>query len=279
MNDINDKQFQIIVKGKTVSQEVVEVELSQIRENPYQPRKRFNREELEELAQSIQSIGVLQPPVVRKMENGGYELIAGERRFRAAEIAGLTTIHVLVSQKPGNVSAEAALIENLQRVDLNPLDIAQALRRLVVEFGLQQDELANRVGKKRSTVANYLRLLSLPHKIQESLQSAEITMGHAKAILSLDGFEEQLYLHRMVVEDGLSVRETEEAAAKLNVKPAKKKMRTLRENDLYLRDLEEKLQQKLGTKVAIASNGKRGKILIDYYSLDDLERILEVIGL
>ncbi|ADI39055.1 ParB/RepB/Spo0J family partition protein [Waddlia chondrophila] len=262
-----------------MSQEVVEVELSQIRENPYQPRKQFNREELEELAQSIQSVGVLQPPVVRKMENGGYELIAGERRFRAAEIAGLTTIHVLVSQKPGNVSAEAALIENIQRVDLNPLDIAQALRRLIVEFGLQQDELADKVGKKRSTVTNYLRLLSLPHKIQESLQFGEISMGHAKAILSVSGFEEQLYLHRMVVEDGLSVRETEEAAAKLNVKPVKKKMRTLNENTVYLSDLEEKLQQRLGTKVTIASSGKRGKILIDYYSLDDLERILEVISL
>lgn len=261
-----------------MSQEMVEIELCQIRENPYQPRKQFNQEELEELAQSIQSVGVLQPPVVRKIEDGKYELIAGERRFRAAEIAGLTSIQVLVNNNSGNYSAEAALIENIQRVDLNPLDISRALRRLVVEFGLQQDELAEKVGKKRSTVTNYLRLLSLPHKIQDSLQSGEISMGHAKAILSVEGFEEQLYLHSMVVEDGLSVRETEEAATKLNVKPVKKKLAPTATQDIYLRDLEEKLQQRLGTKVTIASRGRRGKILIDYYNLDDLERVLEVIG-
>jgi len=257
---------------------MLEIELSQIRENPYQPRKQFNHEELEELAQSIQSVGVLQPPVVRRIEEGKYELIAGERRFRAAELAGFKTIQVLVNQKTGHYSAEAALIENIQRVDLNPLDIARALRRLLVEFGLQQEELADKVGKKRSTVTNYLRLLSLPHKIQESLQSGEITMGHAKAILSVDGFEEQLYLHRMIIEDSLSVREAEEAAAKSQVKPPKKKVVSVTANDVYLRDLEEKLQQRLGTKVTINSQGKRGKILIDYYNLDDLERVLEVIG-
>lgn len=260
-----------------MSQEMLEIELVQIRENPYQPRKYFNQEELEELAQSIQSVGVLQPPVVRRIHDGKYELIAGERRFRAAELAGLKKIHVLVNQQPGDFSAEAALIENIQRVDLNPLDIAKALRRLVVEFGLQQDELADKVGKKRSTVTNYLRLLSLPHKIQQSLQTGEISMGHAKAILSVDSFEDQLALHAMVVEDGLSVRETEEAAQK-GVKPLRKRVAKISANDVYLRDLEERLQQKLGTKVSINAQGKRGKILIDYYSLDDLERVLEVIG-
>lgn len=260
-----------------MTQEMLEIELEQICENPYQPRKHFNHEELKELAQSIQTVGVLQPPVVRRKGEGKYELIAGERRFRAAEIAGLKKIHVLVNQRTGDFSAEAALIENIQRVDLNPLDIAKALRRLVVEFGLQQDELADKVGKKRSTVTNYLRLLSLPHKIQQSLQVGEISMGHAKALLSVENFEDQLALHAMIIEDRLSVRETEEAAQK-NEKPVKKRVAKISANDVYLRDLEERLQQKLGTKVSISAQGKRGKILIDYYSLDDLERVLEVIG-
>ncbi len=262
-----------------MKQEVIEVELENIKVNPYQPRKHFAQEELEELARSIQSVGLIQPPVVRPIaaENGQYELIAGERRFRAAELSGMKKLSVILSHHSVDYSAEAALIENIQRVDLNPLDISRALRRLIVEFGLQQEELANRVGKKRSTVTNYLRLLSLPHKVQESLQEGLISMGHAKAILSVEGFERQLALHEEVIEDGLSVRETEEAAQKVGKTP-RRRLGDLKTRDCFLVDLEERLQQKLGTKVAISSQGKRGKITIDYYSLDDLERVLEVIG-
>lgn len=262
-----------------MDQEVIEVDLENIRVNPNQPRKYFEQEELEELAQSIRSVGLIQPPVVRSLTGspGKFELIAGERRFRAAELVGMKKLSVILSYQTLDYSAEAALIENIQRVDLNPLDISRALRRLIVEFGLQQDELANRVGKKRSTVTNYLRLLSLPHKVQESLQEGLISMGHAKAILSVEGFERQLALHEEVIKDGLSVRETEEAAQKV-VKVPRRRLSDLKTRDCFLVDLEERLQQKFGTKVAISSKGKRGKITIDYYSLDDLERVLEVIG-
>ncbi len=258
-------------------QEMLEIELSKIKQNPYQPRKHFNPEDLEDLAKSIQSVGVLHPPVVRKIpgENEEYELIAGERRFRAAEIAGLKKMQVIINQKSEGFSAEAALIENIQRVDLNPLDIAKALKRLIVEFGLRQEQLAEKTGKKRSTITNYLRLLSLPHKIQESLQKEEISMGHAKAILSVDGFEKQLFLHNMVVEEKLSVRESEIVAQRDNKPVIKKRMMKQPAQNVFLKDLEEKLQQRLGTKVAISAKGKRGKILIDFYSLDDLERVLE----
>ena len=258
---------------------MIEIDLHWIRENPFQPRKHFILEELEELALSIRSVGLLHPPVVRRVKGNDqlFELVAGERRYRAARIAGLKSIPVLVVRESGDYSAEAALIENIQRVDLNPLEIAKALRRLIEEFGLQQEELALKVGKKRSTLANYLRLLTLPHKIQESVQSGLISMGHAKAILSVDGFERQLYLHDLVVEDGLSVRETEEAAQKKE-KSSKRIRSKWPVNDCYLSDLQERLQMRLGTKVVISAQGKRGKIIIDYYGLDDLERVLEVIG-
>jgi ParB family transcriptional regulator, chromosome partitioning protein len=262
-----------------MTREMIEIDLHLIRKNPFQPRKHFNREELEDLALSIRSVGLLHPPVVRRVEGNGelFELVAGERRYHAAQLAGMKFIPVIVVKESGDYSAEAALIENIQRVDLNPLEIAKALRRLMEEFGLQQEELALKVGKKRSTLANYLRLLTLPHKIQESVQSGLISMGHAKAILSVDGFERQLYLHDLVVEEGLSVRETEEAA-KNREKILKRILPKQPADDCYLIDLQERLQVRLGTKVIISSQGNQGKIMIDYYSLDDLDRVLEVIG-
>ncbi|MFQ5729356.1 MAG: ParB/RepB/Spo0J family partition protein [Waddliaceae bacterium] len=174
-------------------------------------------------------------------------------------------------------SVEASLVENIQRVDLNPLEIAGALKRLTEEFGYQQDELAERVGKNRSTVANYLRLLALPRKIQESLSTGEISMGHAKAILSVEGFEKQLLLHEQVVDEDLSVRATEQAARQMDKMP-KRRLSNFSTRDCYLQDLQEILQHKLGTKVTIQSKGKRGRISIDYYSLDDLDRILEIMS-
>jgi ParB family chromosome partitioning protein len=263
-----------------MDKQIIEVELSQIKLNPFQPRKHFSRDELEELAQSIQTVGLIQPPTVVPIEgeDGRFELVSGERRYRAAEMAGLKIIPVIVSSADRHYSAEASLVENIQRVDLNPLEIARALRRMIIEFDFQQDELADRVGKKRSTVANYLRLLGLPREIQESLAEGQISMGHAKAILSLEGFELQLSLHEQVIADDLTVRETEEAAQNVE-KTAKRRLdKMVSTRDVYLEDLQDRIQQKFGTKVSIMGSGKRGKISIDYYSLDDLDRILDLLG-
>ena len=258
---------------KTIQQ----IPLSLIQMNPFQPRRSFAPAELEELAASIVSVGLIHPPTVRKLPNGQYELIAGERRFRASLLAGLTHIPVIVQSADSILSAEAALIENIQRVDLNPLEIAKALYALMMEFGLQQDALAQRIGKKRSTIANYLRLLSLPKHIQDSISRNEISMGHAKAILSVEGFEKQNLLYELVVRDELSVRETEEAASRITSKAKKQKLIPVT-RDFYLEHLAEKIQEKLGTKVFIQGRGKRGKIMIDYYNLDDLDRLLMIFG-
>ena len=256
-----------------------EVPVTSIQVNPFQPRRVFSKEELEDLSNSILAVGLIHPPLVRlKDEEDGYELVSGERRFRAAILAGLKTIPVIVCTTNELHSAQSALIENIQRVDLNPLEIAKALKKLLDEFGLQQDDLAKRVGKKRSTVANYLRLLSLPKGIQDSLCSQLVSMGHAKAILSLKGFEKQQLLHELILRDDLTVRETEEAAHRIAEK-AKKKTLVYAPRNFYLEQIAEKIQEKLGTKVTIQGKGKRGKITIDYYGLDDLDRLLILFGI
>lgn len=262
-----------------MKQEIRDVDIHKISVNPYQPRRHMGREELEELAQSLQSVGLIQPPVVRPVvgQEERYELISGERRLRAAQIAGWQKISVLVSEKGGDYSAEGALIENIQRVDLNPMEVAAALRRLIQEFGYRHEELADRVGKKRSTLTNYLRLMSLPKKIQDSLSAGEISFGHAKSILSVEGFEKQLMLHEKVVSEGLSVRDTETAAQKGDVAP-KRRLEKVSSKDCYVDELETKLQHRLGTKVDVQMQGKGGRICIDFYSLDDLDRILEIVG-
>lgn len=275
--------YQFIVK-KNMSidpplfqKEVIEIPLKEINVNPFQPRRHFSAEELEELAQSIKTVGLIHPPVVRENNKNSYELISGERRFRAAQLAGLEKIPVLIRHAGEPESAQAALIENIQRVDLNPIEIAKALRSLIEQFNFHQDELAARIGKKRSTVANYLRLLALPKNIQDSVYKGTITMGHAKAILSMEGFEKQNLLHELILRDELTVREAEEAALRIAEK-AKKQTLVYTNRDFFLEQLAEKIQRKLGTKVIIQGKGKRGRISIDYYSLDDLDRLLGIFG-
>lgn len=257
---------------------LLEVSLDLIEVNRFQPRRHFASEELHELAQSIKSVGLIHPPVVRPIEDtGAYELISGERRYRAAQLAGLAKIKVVVRTTTSLVSAQAALIENIQRVDLNPIEIAKAFRRLIEDFGLNQEKLAETTGKKRSTVANYLRLLGLPKHIQEAIEKDEITMGHAKAILSLEGYDKQHLLYEIVLRDNLNVRETEEAAGRLAEK-AKKKELVYTQRDIFLEHLSDKLQQKLGTKATIQGSGKQGRITLHYYNLDDLDRLLQIFG-
>lgn len=260
-----------------MKEELIEVEIGCIRVNPYQPRRFFNQEELEDLAASIQNVGLIHPPSARPLENGLYEIISGERRFRASQLAGLKRIPLLVKREAAAFSAQAALIENIQRVDLNPIEIAKALKSLINEFGYHQEELAQRIGKKRSTIANYLRLLSLPKKIQEGVASGEISMGHAKAILSLEELDQQIYLYELTVRDGLNVRDTEEAANRISQKVKKQRIPYVN-RDFILEHLEEKIRQALGTKATIQGNQKKGRICVDYYNLDDLDRLLEIFG-
>ncbi len=258
------------------SEVIREIPLAQIMVNPNQPRRHFSQESLAELALSIQSVGLIHPPLVRPLPDGvTFEIISGERRFRAAHLAGLKQIPVVVRHSSQSISAQAALIENIQRVDLNPIEIGKALRSLLEQFHFQQDELATRVGKKRSTVANYLRLLSLPKNIQDSVSADIITMGHAKAILSLEGFEKQHLLYELILRDELNVRETEEAAIRISQK-AKKQVLPYVNRDFHLEQIAERIQQKLGTKVTIQGKGKKGRITIDYYSLDDLDRLIDI---
>lgn len=258
--------------------ELLELTVDKITLNPYQPRRNFKAEELDELARSIQSVGLIHPPLVRYIpEEDRYELISGERRFRASQLAGKTKIHVFVRRSTDSISAQAALIENIQRVDLNPLEIAKALKKLVDVFGYNQDQLAHKIGKKRSTVANYLRLLSLPTNIQNSLSSALITMGHAKAILALEDAEKQSLLHEIILRDDLSVREAEQAAARIGEK-AKKRQLTYVPRDFYIEQLAEKIQRQVGTKAVLHHKGKKGYLSLYYYNLDDLDRLISLLG-
>ncbi|MBA3815132.1 MAG: ParB/RepB/Spo0J family partition protein [Parachlamydiaceae bacterium] len=263
-------------QNSRANEEIKQVDIDCVFVNPFQPRRHFAQEELLELAQSILAVGLIHPPVVRPRPDGlTYELVSGERRYRATQLAGLKTIAVLVRASSHEISAQAALIENIQRVDLNPIEIAKALHSLTEQFGLQQEVLAIRIGKKRSTVSNYLRLLTLPKSIQDGVSSNSISMGHAKAILSLNGFEKQSLLFEIILRDDLNVREAEEAALRISEKSKKERLVYTNRN-FFLEQIAERIQQKLGTKVNIQGKGKKGKITINYYNLDDLDRLIAI---
>jgi len=261
---------------KDTSQTLETVAIEKICLNPNQPRKIFDSHELQNLSDSILAVGLIHPPLVRLISPGSYELVSGERRLQACKLAGLTHILVHIQESSVAGSAEMALIENIQRVDLNPIEISKALEQLIREFHFNQEELAQRIGKKRSTVTNYLRLLTLPKNIQQSVLNTQISMGHAKAILSLDTTEKQNLLHELILRDDLNVRKAEETALRINQK-SKRKQLTYTERNFFLEEIAEKIQTKLGTKVHIQGKGKhRGRISIDYYNLDDLDRLLSL---
>lgn len=257
--------------------ELVEVNLDKIEPNPHQPREKFKRDSLEELASSIKEQGVLQPILVRA-KGDGYQLIAGGRRLRAAKLAGLKSIPALVRSPSDSKLLELSLVENLQREDLNPLERAKAYQRLK-EAGLTQEELASRLGKSRSEVANTLRLLRLPSFIQESIHQGRINEGQARAMLGVESLRLQRELFKRVEKEGLSVRQTERLVKKLSHLP-KKAGKKKKWGEIYLRQAEERLQNVLGTKVTIKAKGKEGGVItIEYYSSEDLQRVMEVIGL
>ncbi len=249
---------------------ITEIELDRIVPNEFQPRKVFDDEKLKELAASIREQGVIQPVIVHRA-GSGYELIAGERRWRASRLAGLKTIPALVKEATKRDLLEMALIENIQREDLNALEAAEAYKRLQDEFKLTQEDLARRVGKERSTVTNFLRLLHLPKEVKQELAAGTLSMGHAKALLSLERSRDQIQAAALIVKKGLSVREAEALASRLKNPPREKKTRQSGE----LKSIEERLKKSLGTKVSISPKSKGGRIVIEYYSAEELDRILE----
>jgi ParB family chromosome partitioning protein len=252
--------------------------IEEIVPNRSQPRKHFDESRLQELAESIKEKGILEPLIVRRIEQG-YELIVGERRWRAAQKAGLKEVPVLVKEAEGREALELSLIENLQRENLNPIEEADAFKRLAEEFNITQGELATRLGKDRTTITNALRLLKLPLEVRNQLLQNRITSGHARAILSLETKEKQKELCSRIIQKGLSVREAEAIAQRWSEKPKKKGLSDRRRGELesQLNSLQDSLRQYLGTKVRITPKGKRGKIEIEYYSNEDLERIIETI--
>ena len=262
------------------AQQTVAIDL--VLPNPYQPRKDFSDEKLNELAESIRIHGVIQPLLVREYQ-GKYQLIAGERRLRASKLVGLTEVPIIIKEMSDQAMMEVALVENLQREDLNPIEEAEAFRRLIEEFNLTQDEIAKKVGRSRPAIANTLRLLNLPEAIQKDLAKGTLTMGHARSLLGLKTAEEQIRIWQKIQAEQLSVRQTEELVRQLNdptnvsretkKEKLKKDISVIRDPNLI--EIEEELQLSLGTKVIIKPSGIGGKIEINYYSDEDFERICE----
>ena len=256
---------------------IQQISIASIKPNRQQPRHRFNEEKIEELARSIKEQGILQPVIVKKSAEG-YELICGERRARAAQKCGLDKVPAIVKDIAEDKLLEWALVENIQREDLNPIEEAQAYIRLIEEQGLSQEEIAKKLGKDRSTVANAVRLLRLPQEILEGLIDGRLQSGHARALLALPTPEHQRQLARRIMEEKFSVRQVEELVGKAVVR--KRRAKTARNLDQDILHLETKIERKLGTQVRIfQGKNNQGRIEIRYYSLDDLDRLLNLLGI
>ncbi len=268
----------LIPEARANGEMVREIKITEIVPGEYQPRRYFDPEKQRELVESIMEKGVIQPIIVRSHRDG-YELIAGERRLRAAHEAGLERVPAIVRDVSNEDALEIGLIENIQRQDLNPMEEAEAFQQLIREFRLTQEDLSRKVGKDRSSIANSLRLLKLPKSIQEEVTKGAISMGHARAILSLDSETEQKEVCGKIVKNGISVRETEALVKKMKENVSRETLQTKEEKpaiDIAMESCIEKLMQSLGTKVRISRTAKgAGKIEIEFYSQEDLDRILE----
>jgi ParB family chromosome partitioning protein len=271
------KKEQAKKKKPGKANEILDLNIKSIKPNEYQPRRVFKDNALNDLVASIKEKGVIQPVIVRKSSDSSYELIAGERRWRASGMAGLKVIPAIVKDAAPVEALELALIENIQREDLNPLETAEAFQRLIEDFSLTHEDLSKKVGKDRATVSNYLRILKLPGNIKRLIAEGSLSIGHAKALLQIENKRIQIDIAKKIVQSGLSVREVEKLSKKLaaagtaaaGAKPAK---------DAQIASLEEKLMHSLGTKVRlIHKSNKRGRLEIDYYSLDELDRLLEIL--
>lgn len=272
------KEAQQAVKEDKNAQETV-VKITMVEPNRKQPRKNFDEDALQELADSIKQFGLIQPILVQDRKDH-YEIIAGERRWRAAKMAGLKEVPVLIRSYSEQEIMEISLIENIQREDLNPIEEAQAYKRLLEEFHLKQDEVAERVSKSRAAVTNSMRLLKLSDEVQQMLIDDMISTGHARALLAIDNLEEQYNTAQRIFDEKLSVREVEKLVKNLNkpVKPVKKASDNSTMDAIYL-DIEDKLKQRLSTKVTVTSKGEgAGKIEIEFYNHEDLDRLMDLMG-
>jgi ParB family chromosome partitioning protein len=255
-----------------------EIKLEEIEVNPFQPRIHFDKESLQELSDSILVQGIIQPITVRKLSKNKYQLISGERRYQASKLAGLATIPAYVRTADDQQMLEMALIENIQRENLNAIEIALSYQRLLSECDLKQEELGDRVGKNRTTVNNYLRLLKLPPDIQAAIRDKKISMGHARALISIESVDKQLDIFNRILLEDLSVRKVEELVRTSS--PTKKTSNIeTEEGGKEIVDLRHKLTSHFGTKVQIKSDGKKGEIKIPFVSVDDLNRILEILDI
>jgi len=264
-------------KEKGKNREILDLDIKSVKPNEYQPRRIFKDSALNDLVASIKEKGVIQPIIVRTSSDNSYELIAGERRLRAAAMAGLKVIPAIVKEAAPVEALELALIENIQREDLNPLETAEAFHRLIKDFNLTHDDLSLKVGKDRATVTNYLRILKLPTEIRKWIAEGLLSIGHAKALLQVDNQRLQLEIASKIIKSGLSVREAE-ALGRKSSSPSASKSKHNPSRDPQIASLEERMIQSLGTKVRlIHKSNKRGRIEIDYFSLEELDRLLEIL--
>lgn len=265
-----------VVVEKVIKKEEVMVKITEVEPNREQPRKNFNEDALLELADSIKQFGIIQPLVVQKQDDY-YEIIAGERRWRAAKLAGLKEVPVIIKNYTEQERVEIALIENIQREDLNPIEEAMAFKRLLTEFDLKQDELAERVSKSRTAVTNSMRLLKLDERVQQMVVDEKISTGHARALLAVGDKEQQYNLANKIFDEKLSVRETERLMKNLQ-KEKKDKKDQKTENEFIYKGIEEKIKMILGTKVTVNhKKNNKGRIEIEYYSNEELERIMDLL--
>lgn len=275
---VENKNQQISNEGSSLGT-ISHIKISQVEVNPFQPRTEFESEALKELSDSIKLQGLIQPITVRKAGQNSYQLISGERRLRASRLAGLTEIPAYIRTANDQQMLEMALIENIQRENLNAIEVALSFQRMIEECSLKQEELGDRVSKSRSTVTNYLRLLRLPPSIQASIRDNAITMGHARALISVDDVDKQLYLHREIIDKGLSVRKVEELVRDIQ-KPGNKVKSAKKAGNIsfQFQKIQDDLASKFGTRVKLKVQDKgTGAIEIPFMSEDDLNRILEML--
>ena len=285
LENLDDEQetYQIQPKEKEVEKEttpntIAEISITEIEVNPFQPRATFDDDALNELADSIRIHGVIQPVTVRKLGPSKYQLIAGERRLRASHIAGLKTVPAYIRLANDQEALEIALIENIQREDLNAMEISINYQRLIDECALTHDDLGSRLGKNRSTVTNYLRLLKLPPEIQDGLRQRKISMGHARALVGIEEVDRQLYAYRAILSKSLSVRKTEEFIKQLLSEKVKPKTPSSRKLPHAYQEVQHRLMDHFETKVSLKKNkGDKGEIVIPFYSANDLNRIIDLI--
>ncbi|OZM56573.1 chromosome partitioning protein ParB [Lottiidibacillus patelloidae] len=256
---------------------VIEVSLSELRPNPYQPRKQFDQEAIQELKESILQHGIIQPLIVRKSIRG-YEIVAGERRFRASKEAGLQTVPVVIKEFTEDEMREIALIENLQRENLNAIEEAEAYQAIMDASGLTQEELAKRLGKSRPYIANHLRLINLPAAVKALLSDKTLSMGHGRALLGLKDRKKIVPVTEKAIKERLNVRQLEELVKKINENVSREtKKKTKEDKSIFIKETESYLREQFGTPVLISKSKKKGKIEIEFYSEDDLERIIELL--